>query len=299
MRVQIGLCMSALLLGGCVPYRLSGSDLLEPNAQLLARGQAVPRPAPMTQAIPAPYRVTEERLAAGFGEIALTRVETDPDKPLIVFCGGSAFRQDERGAFTTRQLVPFGDVWTFDYPGYGRSDGGAQPAEFDALTRSLAARIDAAFAGERRGPLVFWGHSFGGGACARLAAAVRTPSDLVLVGAFRDYQSAVRARARRLVGPLALLVRPVIAPDVPNADMVETLRAYDGDVVVAAIREDRIVPFSASAELERALRSLGKRTQLVTFTGGDHVRFYAARDFLPRMRRALEAAGVRSPGQGG
>jgi fermentation-respiration switch protein FrsA (DUF1100 family) len=160
------------------------------------------------------------------------------------------------------------------------------------LTRTLAARVDAAFAGERRGRLVFWGHSFGGGACARLAAAVRTPSDLALVGAFRNYQSAVRTRARRLVGPLAVLVRPVIGADVPNADMVETLRAYQGAVIVAAIRDDEIVPLSASAQLERALRQAGKRTRLLVFTGGDHVRFHAADDFEPRMREALSGIGV-------
>lgn len=284
-----------LALGGCVSYRLGANDLLEPNSQLAARGEAAPRPTPMTRAIPPPFTVTEESLAADFGRVALTRVESDPLKRLIVFCGGSAFRQDVRGALTARELVPFGDVWTFDYPGYGRSDGSADPAEFDALTRSLARRIDAAFTDGRRGRLVFWGHSFGGGVCAKLAAAVGTPSDLVLVGAFQDYQSVVRARARRLAGPLGLLIRPVIAADVPNPDIVETLGDYEGGIVLAAIREDVVVPFSASADLERRLRMLGKRTRLVSFTGGDHVRFYEAEDFEPGMRRALEGVMAKAP----
>ncbi len=280
----------ALALAACVPYRLGAADLLDTNALAAARGDVITPGTPLREAAPAPYRVSEERVAAPFGAIALTRVESDPRRPLVLFCGGSGFRQEVRGAVSARALSAHGDVWLFDYPGYGASGGSGAPAEFDALVTALAARIDAAYAQGRSGDLVLWGHSFGGGVCARLSAAVRTPSTLVLVGAFQSYPEVVRARANRLVGPLGRLIKPVIAPDMPDADIVQVLRHYRGGVLVAASREDVTVPFAASARLAERLRASNLRTELLAFEGGDHVAFEEWADFEPRMRRALATA---------
>jgi len=285
------LVMTALVLGACVPYRLGAADLLNTNAQIAARGETIAPGVPIRQAAPADaFRVSEEGVPAPWGEIALTRVESDPGRPLIVFCGGNAFRQDVRGAITARALSRVGDVWLFDYPGYGRSAGRGAPDEFDALVPALAARIERAFAEGRSGDLVFWGHSFGGGTCSRLAAAVKRPSSLVLVGAFQTFEAVVRARANRLAGPLGRLLRPAIAADVPDTDIVRTLAGYEGPIVVAASRADAVVPFSASAALARRLQTARLRAEFVTFDAGDHVRFQDWPNLHARVARGLAAA---------
>lgn len=286
---------TALALSACVPYRLGAADLLETNAQVAGRGGLIRTGMFIRQAAPARYEVSEENVPAAWGPFALTRVESDPTRPLVVFCGGSAFRQDVRGAVTAQALSLHGDVWLFDYPGYGRSSGRGTPDEFDALVPALAARIDRAFTEGRSGDLVLWGHSFGAGVCARLAAAVRRPSSLVLLGAFQNYEAVVRARAVRAAGPLGRLVRPMIAPDVPRTDIAVTLADYGGAIVVAASREDRVVPFSASSALGRRLRTSGRRAQVIVFETGEHVRFQDWPDFQARMAEALGSARTQAP----
>lgn len=283
--------VGVLAVGGCVT--LGGDELLQSDQELIRAGGSIRPGLPMKQMrLPPGYAVTEEFLAADFGRVALTRVESDPSRPLIVFCGGNAFRQDVAGAGDAEQLIAFGDVWTFDYPGFGRSQGEASPAAFEALTRTLSERIDAAFRNGRTGDLVFWGHSFGGGACAELAAAVRTPSHIVLMAAFRDWRAVVRAQAKRFTGPLASLVKPRIAENVPDLDVVEALGDYRGAILVLASRSDRLVPFAVTAELERTLRAAGRRTKLVSFPSADHGRFLHTPGFRTTMQGALAEAGV-------
>ena len=286
--IVVGLAVTA-----CVPYRLGAADLLATNAQVAARGEVIDPVVSIRQAAPADvYRVTEERVAAPWGDLALTQVESDPRRPLIVFCGGSAFRQDVRGAVTAKALSKHGDVWLFDYPGFGRSGGRGAPEDFDALAPAMAARIEQAYVGGRTGPLVLVGHSFGGGVCARLAAATRSPSSLVLVGAFQTYESVVQARAARAAGPLGRLIKPVIASDVPRTDIVEALADYQGPIIIVGSRDDRIVPYRASAKLAWRLRAANKHVELVPFETGEHVAFQTWPGFETRLAQALSRTGA-------
>lgn len=283
--------VAALALSGCVT--LDGDRLLPTDKQILGAGGFIRPGLPMKQARLAPgYTVTEEVLTADFGRLALTRVESDPAKPLIVHCGGNTFRQDVVGAGAVEQMVPFGDVWMFDYPGFGRSGGDPGRVAFDALNRALSKRIDAAFASGRTGDLVFWGHSFGGGPCARLAATVRMPSHIVLMATFRDYDTVARAHVKRRIGPLSPLIRTPLAPDVPDLDIVDALSAYKGAVIALAARDDRVVPYAVTVDLERRLRTAGRRTKLVTFPTADHSRFLQAPGFRVRVQAALAEMGV-------
>lgn len=140
------LVTAAVALSGCVPYRLGAVDLLETNEQIADRGTAVRSGPSIRGTLSERYAVIEETLATPKGTLALTRLERDPRRPLVVFCGGSAFRQDVRGAATAEALTAHGDVWLFDYPGYGRSGGRGAPEEFDAVIPAVAARIDQAYA---------------------------------------------------------------------------------------------------------------------------------------------------------
>lgn len=290
-RVGQGLAV-ALLLGGCVPYRLGAADALNTNAQLQSQG-VVLRGRPVSPEVTGPaYVITPETLQAGFGDIALTRVESDPARPLIVFCGGNLERQDVRGAMRFQELSPFGDVWLFDFPGYGRTEGQGTPADFAALNAALARRIDQAYApGGRTGDLVFWGLSFGGGVCAKLAATVRTPSHVVLVATFPNFETVVKTRA----GPVGWLVRPVIGADLLNIDVVETLADHEGAIAVVAALDDQTVPYRASLQLQRALAARGRRTRMVTLDSAVHADIQKAPAFRPALQEAFEQLGVGRP----
>ena len=107
----------------------------------------------------------------------------------------------------------------------------------------------------------------------------------------------MRARAARAAGPLGRLIRPVIAPDVPRTDMVRTLADYDGPIIVAASRNDQVVPYRASAELARSLRAVNRRAELVSFETGEHVAFQTWPGFKTRLAQALAQTGAaRTPG---
>lgn len=288
------LAATALGLAACISYRLDGSEVLNTDAQLRAEGFTTTRGRPVEQAALGPtFRITRETVPTSYGGVALTRAESDPGRPLLVFCGGNLFRQETRGAGTLQELAAFGDVWLFDYPGYGGSPGQAAVAEFAELRTALARRIDAAHAtGGRAGDLVFVGHSFGGGVCAGLAGAVRTPSHTVLVGAFRDYASVVRARA----GVFRPFVRPDIADDVPDTDIAEALRGYGGQVIAVTAAGDRTVPLSAARELVSDLRAQGGRATLVVLPGAEHVDVFRMPAFKAELRAAFSRVGVgRSP----
>lgn len=233
--------------------------------------------------------VTEETLAASFGPVALTRFEHGEPRPLIVFCGGNMFRRSVTGPRMVEALAPFGDVWIFDYPGYGGSAGEGRPVEFDAMAAVVSARVDRAFAEGRQGDLAFWGHSLGGLVCSDLAGRSRTPSDLVLVATFQSFDQVIRAGAAARAGPLAALVRPVVGDDVPKLDIARSLAGYGGTAIVVAARDDAVVPWLASDRLERTLRRQGVETQRIDLSSGDHSRIHETPGLMAQIGTALTA----------
>lgn len=281
--------IAALAVGGCYPYRLTGDDVVPTDARLAATGYRLPPGQTLADTGERlGLTVTEERLPAAFGDIALTRFEHAQPRPLIVFCGGNMFRREVSGARTVELLAPHGDVWILDYPGYGDTPGAGRPDEFAQLAEAVADRVDRAVAGGRPAGVVFWGHSLGGLVCGDIAGRTEAQSDLVLMATFQSFDQVVRAGATALVGPLGGLVRPVIGDDVPAVDLAEALAGYEGAAIVVASRDDDVVPFLASARLEAALRRQGLSTRLVAIPSGDHSRIHEVPGLVTRVVETLE-----------
>jgi uncharacterized protein len=277
--------------GGCYPYGLTGADVVLTDHRLMASGSRLaPGPVLADVGERLGLNVTEETLAASFGPVALTRFEHGEPRPLIVFCGGNMFRRSVSGARIVEALAPFGDVWIFDYPGYGGSAGEGSPAEFDAMAAVVAERVDRAFAEGRQGDLAFWGHSLGGLVCSDVAGRSRIRSDLVLVATFQSFEEVIRAGAAARAGPLEVLVRPVVGDDVPSLDIGRSLAGYGGTVIVVAARDDAVVPWLASDRLEKTLRRQGVATLRIDVPSGDHSRIHDTPGLMAQIQTALSAA---------
>lgn len=283
---------AATLLGGCYPYRMIGEDLIPTDERLAASGYRLTPGVPLAEmGARLGLSVTEERVDAPFGPIALTRFEHAEPRPLIVFCGGNMFRREVGGQRIVALLAPLGDVWIFDYPGYGDSSGEGQPEQFTAMGRAISARVDRAFVDGRTGDLAFWGHSLGGTVCADIADRATTPSDVVRVATFQSFDQVVRAGASARAGPLGMLVRPVLDGDLPTYDIARSLEGYGGTAIVVAARNDDTVPFLASARLDQVLRREGVATRMIVVPSADHSRIHETPGLMPQIADALQTAG--------
>lgn len=287
-RIALASTLGAVLLAGCYPYRLDGADVVPTDSRLSAFGYRM-APLQSMDALGARHglQVTEEVLDATSGPVALTRFEHGDPRPLIVFCGGNMFRRGSGAQAVLERLAPWGDVWVFDYPGYGDTAGEGMPDEFQAVGRAITARVERAFADGRDGKLVFWGFSLGGLVCGDLAGRTAVSSDVVLLGTFLSFDQVVRAGAAAKVGPLARLVQPVIGSDVPAYDIARSLKGYDGKAVVVASRMDAVVPWLASARLEMALRDQGVATVMIDLPSGDHSGIHEIPGVIARIGEAV------------
>jgi len=283
---------AAATLSGCYTYRLTGDDVVPTDARLTAAGMRMTPGLPLAEVgARLGLTVTEETLPAAFGPVALTRFEHSTPKPLIVFCGGNMFRRELGGQKVVALLAPLGDVWIFDYPGYGDSAGQGTPDQFEAMNQAVSARVDHAFATGRTGDLAFWGHSLGGTVCGDLAGRTDHASDLVLISTFQSFEQVIRAGAAQEAGPLGGLVRPVVGDDVPRFDLGAALQGYRGTAVVVAARNDDTVPFLATSRLEQTLRREGVSTRLIVVPAADHSGIQETPGLIDQIVDALKAAG--------
>jgi pimeloyl-ACP methyl ester carboxylesterase len=276
----------ALALGGCTVTLAKDSVVLS-DAAVAARKITLPDKPVAAAALAPGARLVTEDLTADFGTLHTVRLESDPAKPLIVFCGGNLFREEKVGAPFAESLAPFGDVLFFDYPGYGASSGSGTRAEFAAAEKALLPRVETLTAG-RTGPLIFWGHSLGGGVCASLAANAKAKSALVLAATFARYDDI----KDNLLGWFSGAVDLKPADDLVIYDTPELLKNYAGPIVVVALSEDETIPYKVSRRLADQLREEGRQVTFVTLEGSGHSRIHGHHDFKAKVKAALKDAGV-------
>lgn len=236
--------------------------------------------APAEQASVSGYHFKRSEVAVPVGKIRTVLASNDPARPLIVACGGNSFQEPVRGAAALESLAPFGDVLLFDYPGLGASDGSGRKEEYLSAIPPLA-RLAADLAGQRKGRLIFWGHSLGAGFCAALAANTPVHSTLVLEGAFANYQDVKDAKA----GLAAGLVGLTIDPETLQFNIPDLLSAYRDPVVVVASEDDETIPYAATRRLVDRLA--GKAVSFITLRGSGHGDLRRNPEYAAKMRGAL------------
>ena len=97
-------------------------------------------------------RVTHERVPLGGETIAVTMVG-DAVGPLVVSCFGNASDRIEQGASYASKTQPHGQVFLWDYPGYGDSSGKASADAVEQVAQDLVPLIEARAEGR---PIIYW-----------------------------------------------------------------------------------------------------------------------------------------------
>jgi pimeloyl-ACP methyl ester carboxylesterase len=192
------------------------------------------------------------------GEAVLTYTLTvrantpvDPNRPLIVMCGGNAMDRYSAGVSYAQKGLPWGDVLLFDYPGYGDSTG--KPSA-QALEAAINAVIDKARGVAQGRPIVYWGHSLGGFVCGRLAS--QTPETAALI-----YETTARS-AKEVVRQwtpswMRAIVFPKISPSLASYDNAASVGQRRFPVLVLGATQDDTLPVPLARSLAKALKGQG------------------------------------------
>ena len=202
------------------------------------------------------------------GAVSVVRLETTvdaPRAPLVVYCPGTASTIDTTALMSAYKVGAYaGDLLLFDYPGYGQSAGTRSVASVEAAVDALAAHLDRP---DSR-PLVLWGYSLGGFACAELAARTR-PDALILDSPVRNAREGVGFFVPDWLRPLA---RPLLRfdPALERFDVVRSLAGTDVPVLVIGAERDGVLPEAGARSLHEALRAAGHDAAYVLAEGEGH-----------------------------
>lgn len=147
-------------------------------------------------------------------------------------------------------------VMTYDYRGYGRSEG--SPSEAGILQDARAARAELARrTGTAESDIVLLGRSLGGGVAVDLAAADGTRG-LILESTFTSLPDAANTHSGSI---------PVSSIMANRFDSISKIGRYHGPLLQSHGDADRVIPFDQG---ERLFAAATGPKQFVRIPGGDH-----------------------------
>lgn len=223
--------------------------------------------------------VVHGTLPAAGRTIAWTEISIGaPGRPLVFHCMGNGADRYRYGAGYADKMLPFGDVFLWDYPGYGDTGGARDAAALLAVLPDVVA-----FARDRQQgrPLLIWGHSLGGQVCAEALAAV--PDPLGYIGETTGPNIEVMADAVRpdWLGPL---FRLRLQEDKVWLDAETALSRTRAPILILDAGDDEVLPGEIGRLLADGLEAAGH--QDVTYKllpGVSHNRIDDHPDFRPTI----------------
>jgi pimeloyl-ACP methyl ester carboxylesterase len=183
---------------------------------------------------------------------------------LVVTCGGNATDRYTSGVSYAQKALAWGDVLSFDYPGYGDSAGAPSTASFEAATELVRTLAQDKAAGR---PILFWGHSLGGFVCTRLAAATPGTVGLIIETSARRAEDVARAWTP---GWARLVARPSIAPGLASYDNATEAARATVPVLVLGAAQDDTLPVELAQGLAQALEAEGVPVTYHEFPDAEH-----------------------------
>lgn len=228
-----------------------------------------------------------------FGEIVY-EIARSPEAapPLLVNCHGNAGTNEHHGPLTIWKLHDFGDVVIWDYPGYGASDGEATVSEMAEAVAAMAARLPEMKRAPDQ-PVVFWGYSFGGFMCARLAAASGMADAVVFEASALSAETAVGELVPFYAKPF---IRPKLDQALRNFDNAEALSGLDAPILILAGGKDDVLPPRQSERLRDALQVKGLDVTYRMFAQANHYTISFKDEFEPVVDAFLIEAGIQGGG---
>jgi uncharacterized protein len=224
----------------------------------------------------------------------------------VVHCHGNAANISNHARLVAWLPAEHFNVLTFDYRGFGASDG--RPS-LDGVVEDVRAAIGEARRRHPGLPIVLFGQSLGGATAAR-AAAEDGGDDirlLVIEGAFASYRDIVRDATR---GTVLSVVAPIASSTLParQSDPLNAIARLRMPVLVMHGERDRVIPiehgerlYEAAAGPKRFVRvPEGRHLDAMSRPDVRHEVLAAIDEALPAASRAprLKAADDRAPDAG-
>ncbi len=205
-------------------------------------------------------------------DLSVTELNIPDQTTALVYCGGNAFRQGQYAPALFNAFAPAISIMLFDYPGYGQSTGEATAQEFAIATELLGGHIAKWQQENNFKKIVFWGHSFGGTICARLAGNYPLNSTLVLESTYNSLQSLATSKA----GIFKNIITVNFDADAPDFHIDQSLKNYPHPIALLKSSNDPITPPEESEQLAKLLLKQGKTVSLVNMGAIHHreVLFY-------------------------
>ena len=217
------------------------------------------------------YDARRALIATPGGDISALVVEklwAGPNAPLVVYCGGTANTFETTAVMSAIKVLPFsGEVLFFDYPGYGRSPGARSVTGVEHAVATVAP-VAAEAARPASRPLVLWGYSLGGFACAEMARLV--PADaLILDSPVRNARAGTGFFLPRWLQPV---VSPFVRFEEPleRFDIVTSLEGTDVPILVIGAEKDGVLPERGARDLHADLAAAGHDVTYVQAVGEGH-----------------------------
>lgn len=229
-------------------------------------------------------------------DLSVTHLTIPGQQMALVYCGGNGFRQGALAKPLFNAFDPPPNMLIFDYPGYGQSGGEATALEFDQATQILGKHISQWQQTQGFKRIIFWGRSFGGTICARLAGRHPGESSLVLETTYNDLRSLVSSRA----GLFKHFFRITIDSDAPDFSIDQALKNYSYPIAILKSKNDPITPPEASEKLAKLLIRSGKSVIAVNMGAVDHKEILfqpcLANAILGRIRPVVGGLSVSTQG---
>jgi pimeloyl-ACP methyl ester carboxylesterase len=206
--------------------------------------------------------VSEDKIA----DISVTHLMVPEQKIGFVFCGGNGFTQSNSAKPILNAFNPTPNILLFDYPGYGLSGGEATFNEFNVATQLLVQHIEQWHKQNHFEKILFWGKSFGGTICARLAGQYTENSALVLETTYNDLYSLVNSRA----GVFKHWFQINIDPEAADFHINQSLAHYAHPIAIIKSTNDPITPPQESDKLAKLLRGQGNNVVLLSMGKARH-----------------------------
>ena len=212
----------------------------------------------------------------------ISSVTSDPEsdaplRPLAVYCFGNAGDRVAWGVDAAQKILPFADLFLFDYPGYGDSPGTVSAEAMHDMQLDVARHAEEL--GKDR-PLIFWGFSMGGLVCSEIAR-VTQETDAVVMEATAQHVGSIADELKPWYMPF---MGTRIDPDLKDYNVARALAHFDGPVLVMGAGRDETLPVKLARELHRALEARGVNTTYEEFRGATHRTISSQVSYLSRVR---------------
>lgn len=234
--------------------------------------------------LPLEAKLRHHWLDSDIGPLALTWARQDEQQPsdrLIIYCMGNATDRQSDGADYLAGILPFGDAVIFDYPGYGDSAGSASLENFEIALTAIAEEINA----QPYKEVIVWGHSMGGFLCPLIVESLNVEVEgVVFEATFNDASALARFGVPWYLKPF---IRLKIDERLLTFSSANTLKGFDGKVVVLAAMKDKDLPIAALRDLANQLVATGLNVQYLEFENAGHYDIAEQPDYETRVKAAL------------